>query len=225
MKSKNKLILSVGLSAIAFAFVALAIVAGSASATETNTDQVGMSQWYAKATATPTTTPLADRQATPTPLDNQLEPGQARAIAAATDAVYSPPIENPVEFADFPVRLTFDEFYDRFDMRRGWVMSEKLLSLDGLEVTMEGYVAPPLKPEIDFLVLTGIQLAVCPFCSTAADWPDRIALVYLPDPRIVSTEYPVRVVGRLELGSMMDLESGMVSLVRIYADEIEAITD
>lgn len=176
------------------------------------------------ATASPSpegaTSPLA---ATPTPLDVDLEEGQARVIAAATDAAYQPTAQSPVQFDAFPVSMTFDEFYSGFDMRRGWQLSDKLVSLDGQDVVMEGYIAPPLKPKLDFFVLTQIPLAMCPFCSTDADWPDRIALVYLPEATIFNNRYPVRITGQLEVGSSVDAESGMVSLVRLYADEIEVL--
>lgn len=160
---------------------------------------------------------------TPTPLQEDLEGGLSRAQAAATDTAYQPTAENPITFDSFPVALQFDEFYSGFDMRRGWQMSDKLVSLDGQQVVMEGYVAPPLKPRLDFFVLTQVQLAFCPFCSTDADWPDRIALVYLPEEDIISSEYPVRVTGRLEIGSSVDTETGMVSLVRLYLEELETI--
>ena len=32
-------------------------------------------------------------------------------------------------------------------------------------VEMRGYMAPPLKPEIDFFVLTSLPTAICPFCD------------------------------------------------------------
>ena len=84
-------------------------------------------------------------------------------------------------------------------------------------------MAPPLKAELDWFVLTRIQLAYCPFCSTAADWPDDIALVYLQDSAIRPTEKPLRLRGRLEVGPAVDPETGMVSLVRIYADKLETL--
>ena len=39
-------------------------------------------------------------------------------------------------------------------------------------------MAPPLKAEADFFVLTKMPMAVCPFCNTAVDWPDDIVAVY-----------------------------------------------
>jgi len=161
--------------------------------------------------------------ATFTPAPNKLEPGVARSIALATDTVMKPEIEEPMTFDNVPVPLTFDEFYAGFSIRTGLQSSDKLKSLDGQHVVIEGYVAPPLKPRLDFFVLTKIQLAFCPFCSTDVEWPDDIALVYLPEQQLISSEYPVRVTGQLEVGSSVDAEAGMVSLVRIYAEEMETL--
>ncbi len=141
----------------------------------------------------------------------------------ATDAALRPTPRTPVTFDERPVRLTFDEFYDGYNVRTGLILSDKLLSLDGQQVVIEGYMAPPLKAELDWFVLTRIQRAYCPFCSTAADWPDDIALVYLGDGTIRPTEKPMRLYGRLEVGPSVDPETGMVSLVRIYADTLETL--
>lgn len=179
------------------------------------------------ATATPTPPPARDPAstptATPTPRNLQLPQGSAAAIAMATDIAMQPDIEQPLEFAESPVPITFDEFYEGFDLRRGLVLTDKLLSLDGKDVVMEGYMAPPLKPELDWFVLTRIRLEFCPFCSSDADWPTDIAVIYLTNDTIVSTQLPVRIHGRMEIGSAVDPETGMVSLVRIYAEKIETL--
>jgi hypothetical protein len=172
----------------------------------------------------PASTQAAQTQApTPTPLNLDLPAGSALAVALATDAAMRPTPRNPVTFDERPVRLSFDEFYDGYNVRTGLILSDKLVSLDGQEVIIEGYMAPPLKAELDWFVLTRIQLAYCPFCSTAADWPDDIALVYLQDSAIRPTEKPLRLHGRLEVGPSVDPETGMVSLVRIYADKLETL--
>jgi hypothetical protein len=180
------------------------------------------------ANATPTSAlaalaELGKNAATATPLDNNLLAGQAMEIAAATDSVMKPEIENPLSFDRLPVGITFDEFYDGYDLRTGLILSDKLKSLDGQKVVMEGYMAPPLKPQLDYFVLTRIRLAFCPFCSNASDWPDDIALVYLPDQTTTATQHPVRITGRMEVGASVDGETGMVSLVRIYADALEIL--
>lgn len=166
---------------------------------------------------TPTSAP------TPTPLDLNLPAGSALAAARATDVATRPTPRTPMTFAESPVKLRFDEFYDGYNVRTGLILSNKLLSLDGQQVVIEGYMAPPLKAELDWFVLTRIQLAYCPFCSTAADWPDDIALVYLADSTIRPTERPMRLYGTLEVGPSIDPETGMLSLVRIYADKLELL--
>ena len=175
------------------------------------------------ASAIPTDALAAESTRTPTPLSLLLPPGSAAAIALATDSAMQPTVANPIEFANSPVAITFDEFYNGFNMRTGVILSDKLLALDGKEVVIEGYMAPPLKPELDWFVLTRIRLEFCPFCSSTADWPDDIALVYLLDDPIVTTIQPLRVQGRMEIGSAVDPETGMVSLVRIYAKQIDAL--
>jgi hypothetical protein len=175
-------------------------------------------------TATSALAALVAQAPTATPLSVNLPEGSAAEIAAATDAAIQLTPRSRITFDENPVRITFDEFYDGYNLRTGLILSDKLLSLDGQEVLMEGYMAPPLKPELDYFVLTRIRLAFCPFCSTASDWPDDIALVYLPGQTTTATEYPVRITGRMEVGASVDQETGMVSLVRIYADALEIIS-
>jgi hypothetical protein len=165
----------------------------------------------------------ASADQTPTPLARELGQGQAAAVAAATDAALQPTPRTPLTFDQNPVPITFDEFYDGFDLRKGLQLSDKLVSLDGKDVLIDGYMAPPLKPELDYFVLTRIRLQVCPFCSTAAEWPDDIALVYVQNGPITTTERPLRLIGRMEVGASVDQETGMVSLVRIYAQDVEVL--
>lgn len=179
------------------------------------------------ATAPTEVTPEADAitgDATPMPSSNGLARGESRTIAMATDTVMMPTPRNLVEFNEAPVTLTFDEFYDGFHPRYGLQLSDKLVSLDGQQVVIDGYMAPPLKPALDWFVLTRVPLALCPFCSTDVDWPNDIALAYMPEGEdITATEYPLRLHGRLEVGSSADAETGMISLVRIYIEDIEQI--
>ncbi|MEM9950343.1 MAG: hypothetical protein AAF846_01985 [Chloroflexota bacterium] len=152
-----------------------------------------------------------------------LDPGVARAYALATDIAMSPELENPMTFDKFPVPITFSEFYSGYDLRTGLVRSELLESLDGQQVVIDGYVAPPLKPLMDFFVLTRFQVAYCPFCSSTSDWSTDMLLVYMPKQDLISSVHPVRVTGQLEVGAVIDAETGMVSLIRIYAETIETL--
>lgn len=72
--------------------------------------------------------------------------------------------------------LDFSDMYSGASSE-GLVFSDTLNSLNGSEVTMTGFMAPPLKPSINFFVLTETPMAVCPFCSTDADWPYNMVVV------------------------------------------------
>lgn len=118
--------------------------------------------------------------------------------------------------------VKFSELYGRVTVR-GVEYSSKLKALSGQKVTMSGYMAPPLKPKLDFFVLTREPMATCPFCTTAADWPADIVLVIMPDGK--ELEPSVRgltVTGRLDIGVKKDDETGFVSLVRLYADRVQS---
>lgn len=119
--------------------------------------------------------------------------------------------------------LTFKELYASVGVR-GIELSDKVNGLTGKEVEMSGYMAPPLTAGVKFFVLTKALMAVCPFCSTDADWPTDIVVVYLPDgEELKPTEHPVKVTGTLDTGSFTDEDTGFVSLVRIYADKVEVM--
>lgn len=86
----------------------------------------------------------------------------------------------------------------------------------GQRISVDGYMAPPLKAESNFFVLTRRPMSVCPFCETEADWPSDIVAVYTK--RLIQpVTYNVKIVttGVLELGAFKDPELGFVSLVRL----------
>lgn len=111
--------------------------------------------------------------------------------------------------------LAFDELYGKVSVL-GLSFSDKLVELKGRPVRMKGFMAPPLKAEANFFVLTKRPMALCPFCSSDADWPPDIVVVYLDRAQTfeqANAEIEVR--GELELGSWTDPETGFVSQVRI----------
>jgi hypothetical protein len=122
-----------------------------------------------------------------------------------------------------PIPLKFSELYSKISAQ-GVELSPKLQASNGKRVEMIGYMAPPLKVNIDFFVLGSKPMAECPFCTSAADWPSDIVLVLFRDGRTVRfASGAVRVRGRLELGVKEDPDTGFVSLIRIYADDYEVI--
>ncbi|MDB5045537.1 MAG: hypothetical protein JWQ08_1587 [Deinococcus sp.] len=119
-----------------------------------------------------------------------------------------------------PTPLKFTELYGKVTVR-GVEYSDKLKGLNGKRISMSGYMAPPLKPKLDFFVLTREPMSTCPFCTTAADWPADIVLVLMPDGQELDpTTRGLNITGRLEVGVKKDDETGFVSLVRLYADAV-----
>lgn len=114
-----------------------------------------------------------------------------------------------------PTPLAFDELYGKVGVL-GLSLSDKVKSLAGATVGMRGYMAPPLKAEANFFVLTAIPMALCPFCSSDADWPDNIVVVYLGKKQtFVQPNQMIEVRGTLEVGSWTDPETGFLSMLRL----------
>lgn len=119
--------------------------------------------------------------------------------------------------------LLFKELYSKVTIR-GIEFSPKLKALNGKVVQMQGYMAPPLQPELNFFVLTREPMASCPFCTTAADWPPDIVLVIMPNGKTLKPSTKVLSVrGKLEIGVKEDPSTGFVSLVRIYAQKVSEL--
>lgn len=111
--------------------------------------------------------------------------------------------------------LTFDDLYASFGVL-GLTLSDKVKRLDGKAVSMKGFMAPPLKAEARFFVLTEIPMQICPFCSSDADWPDNIVVVYLDSAQTFEqANATIEVGGTLQVGSWTDPDTGFVSLIRI----------
>src|SRR5215510_14126874 len=119
--------------------------------------------------------------------------------------------------------LQFAEFYQGGGAR-GLILSDKLVALQGQRVVMAGFMAPPLKPALDFFVLTRVPLALCPFCASDAQWPEDIVFVRLPPGQTLTpTSALLQVVGRLDVGTKTDTATGFVSLVRIDAERVTVL--
>ena len=117
--------------------------------------------------------------------------------------------------------LAFNELYGKVGVL-GLEFSQKVLELDGQRVRIEGFMAPPLKAEADFFVLGKAPMSVCPFCSSDADWPDDIVVVYLTQKQTFEhSNGLIAVEGTLEHGSWTDPATGFVSLLRIRGATFE----
>ncbi|NQZ29624.1 MAG: hypothetical protein HRU06_00015 [Oceanospirillaceae bacterium] len=88
----------------------------------------------------------------------------------------------------------------------------------GKPVFISGYMAPPLKANANFFVLTARPMSVCPFCETEAEWPDDILLVYTKRPvEVISYNTRITTKGILQLGTQTDSSTGFVSRVRMIS--------
>ena len=105
---------------------------------------------------------------------------------------------------------------------RGAAFSDQALALDQRQVQIQGFMAPPLKPDVDFFVLTKLPMAVCPFCDSELDWPNDIVLVRLRGRQDwVDFNQPILVTGTLMLGTEIDQATGFVSRVRLVGASFE----
>ncbi|MCX2696810.1 hypothetical protein [Ochrobactrum chromiisoli] len=112
-------------------------------------------------------------------------------------------------------QLGFDNLYKSFGVL-GLEFSDQVKSASGKEVAISGFMAPPLKAEANFFVLTEIPMSICPFCSSDSDWPDNIIVVYLASKQtFVQFNAPILTSGTLEYGSWTDPETGFVSQIRL----------
>ena len=111
--------------------------------------------------------------------------------------------------------LSFDTLYGPATAA-GIALSPAAKAMVGDVVTLRGFMAPPLKPELSMFVLTRTPMSTCPFCSSAADWPPDIVVAFLrrtAEP--VPPSQAIAVTGILDDGVKFDPGTGFVSLVRL----------
>jgi hypothetical protein len=170
--------------------------------------------------------PSATAAATSTvvPSATATRPPEPRVTAAATNtaapsatAIPAPPDDGN------PVAISFTDLYSGASIT-GPILSEKARALNGRKVIMDGYMAPPLMPNVDFFVLTRTPMVYCPFCSTAADWPFDIVFVRMAGGQSIPPSVPsqgIRIMGTFSVGTATDPATGFVSMVRVFADTVE----
>lgn len=143
---------------------------------------------------------------------NQIATINRRSFLAAAAAL---PVMGIAMRASASEKLGFDQLYKSFGPL-GLEFSDRVKQLSGKEVAISGFMAPPLKAEAAFFVLTEIPMSLCPFCSSDADWPDNILVVYLSSKQtFVQYNAPIMARGVLEFGSWTDPETGFISQLRL----------
>jgi hypothetical protein len=94
--------------------------------------------------------------------------------------------------------------------------SELAGRLAGKPVTIQGFMAPHLKVESDFFVLSNTPVDTCPFCESEDQWIDTIVFVRMKKRQEAARPGElIQVQGRLEIGPQTDVASGFVSRVRL----------
>lgn len=117
--------------------------------------------------------------------------------------------------AEAPAWLSFAQLYGPV-AADGIQLTPAARALVGHAVRMPGFMAPPLKAETDFFVLTRYPMSICPFCSNAADWPVDIVFVRLGRAAApAEPSYAIEATGTLEAGPQVDADTGFVSLIRL----------
>ena len=110
--------------------------------------------------------------------------------------------------------LSFDSLY-KYSVF-GLTFSDQVKQNAGKTVSIDGFMAPPLRVKGNFFVLTKQPVSLCPFCNSDADWPDDIIVVYLEKAEVFKQlNRTIRVTGTLETGSYTDPETGFVSQLRL----------
>lgn len=93
--------------------------------------------------------------------------------------------------------------------------------LEGRRVRVTGFMAPPLRAQSRFFVLTETPMAVCPFCDEESDWGSYLIAVYVRRMTRVTPFYEqIAVEGELKIGAYRDPDTDFLSLVRIEGGDV-----
>ena len=97
--------------------------------------------------------------------------------------------------------------------------------LNGQRVAMQGFMAPHLKVDSDFFILSNTPVETCPFCASEGDWIDSIVFVRMRRKQeAVDPGAVIMVEGKLEIGPEKDPETGFFSKVRITDADFRRIS-
>lgn len=101
-------------------------------------------------------------------------------------------------------------------------LSDYAKSLEGQRIAVTGFMAPLIKAESSFFVMTNRPMAACPFCETEAQWPDDILAIYTKR-TVDAVPYNAKIMtrGRLALGTYEDPDTGFLSRVRLLDSTFE----
>jgi hypothetical protein len=108
-------------------------------------------------------------------------------------------------------RIRMFELYDEDDQ-----FSPLAQQLTGKRVSIQGFMAPHLKVDSDFFILSNTPVETCPFCASEGDWIDSIIFVRMRTKQeAIDPGTLILVEGTLEVGPARDEATGFVSKVRL----------
>ena len=94
--------------------------------------------------------------------------------------------------------------------------SRRAMALQGQRVAIQGFMAPHLKVDSDFFILSNTPVETCPFCASEGDWMETIVFVRMRRKQeAVDPGTLIVAEGTLEIGPATDAETGFVSKVRL----------
>lgn len=118
--------------------------------------------------------------------------------------------------------LAAEQLHFRDLYGRGGEFSQIAKEKKGQIIRVRGYMAPPIKAQATFFVLTKMPMSFCPFCESEADWPTDIMLVKTANIVDISPyNQPIYVIGQLDIGTQLDSETGFVSKVRLLHAQVK----
>jgi hypothetical protein len=116
-------------------------------------------------------------------------------------------------FAADPPRIRMFELYNEDKAR---TFSATARRLAGKAVAVQGFMAPHLKVDSDFFVLSNQPVETCPFCASEDQWIDTIIFVRMKKRQQAANPGDLILVeGRLEIGPETDKLTGFTSRVRL----------
>jgi hypothetical protein len=108
-------------------------------------------------------------------------------------------------------RIRMFELYDEDDQ-----FSPLAQQLTGKRVSIQGFMAPHLKVDSDFFILSNTPVETCPFCASEGDWIDSIIFVRMRTKQeAIDPGTLILVEGTLEVGPARDEATRFVSKVRL----------
>jgi len=112
-----------------------------------------------------------------------------------------------------PTRIRMGQLYD-YDNDMAY--SELAHTLAGTEVELQGFMAPHLKVDSEFFILSNQPVETCPFCESEDAWIDTIIFVVMRERQeAINPGLLIWTRGILDIGTAVDEATGFVSRVRL----------